>query len=45
MKKDKEGIKYLAREIKPDGIITTKSNLIKVAKKGRANCNSTSIFA
>ncbi|MFY0762474.1 glycerol-3-phosphate responsive antiterminator [Metabacillus dongyingensis] len=31
--KDKEGIKYLAREIKPDGIITTKSNLIKLAKK------------
>ncbi|MGG3573445.1 glycerol-3-phosphate responsive antiterminator [Bacillus gobiensis] len=31
--KDKEGIKYLARRVKPDGIVTTKNQLIHVAKK------------
>lgn len=31
--RDKEGMQYLARNVQPDGIITTKSNLIKMAKK------------
>ena len=31
--RDKEGIQYLAREVRPDGIITTKNNLIKMTKK------------
>lgn len=30
--KDKSGIIYIAKEFKPDGIITTKSSLIQVAK-------------
>lgn len=30
--KDSMGIKYIAREIKPDGIITTRGNLISCAK-------------
>ena len=29
---DKEGIQYLAKRIKPDGIISTKGHLIKLAK-------------
>jgi len=31
--KDSVGIRYIAREIKPDGIITTRSNLIGCAKR------------
>ncbi|MBS4535109.1 glycerol-3-phosphate responsive antiterminator [Clostridium sp. D2Q-14] len=31
--KDKWSLEYIAENIKPDGIITTKSNLIKLAKK------------
>jgi len=31
--KDKKAIEYIARKIKPDGIITTRSNLIKYAKE------------
>ena len=31
--RDKEGIRYLAHVIQPDGIITTKNNLIRMAKK------------
>lgn len=30
---DKAAVEYIAREIRPDGIITTRSNLIKAAKK------------
>lgn len=30
---DKEAVQYIAQEIRPDGIITTRSNLIKAAKK------------
>lgn len=30
---DKSGIKYIARVIKPDGIITTKNHIIKFAKE------------
>lgn len=31
--KDKEGIKYLSRQVKPDGIVTTKTHLLLAAKK------------
>ncbi|MBZ2173648.1 glycerol-3-phosphate responsive antiterminator [Schnuerera sp. xch1] len=31
--KDKWSLEYIAKNVKPDGIITTKSNLIKLAKK------------
>ncbi|WP_227765220.1 glycerol-3-phosphate responsive antiterminator [Zhaonella formicivorans] len=30
---DKAGVEYVAREVAPDGIITTRSNLIKAARK------------
>lgn len=30
---DKEGLKFLAKFVKPDGIVTTKSSLIQLAKK------------
>ena len=30
---DRAGLEYMAREINPDGIITTRSNLVKAAKK------------
>lgn len=30
---DKEGIKYLAQKVKPDGIVSTKNQLIQTAKK------------
>lgn len=30
---DKEGLEFVANYVKPDGIITTKNNLIKLAKK------------
>ncbi|MFC5653232.1 glycerol-3-phosphate responsive antiterminator [Paenibacillus solisilvae] len=30
---DKEGVKYLAEKVKPDGIVSTKSHLIQSAKK------------
>ncbi|MEW9670600.1 glycerol-3-phosphate responsive antiterminator [Ammoniphilus sp. 3BR4] len=30
---DKEGIKYLAREVKPNGVVTTKNHLIQAAKR------------
>ncbi|MEG6566143.1 glycerol-3-phosphate responsive antiterminator [Thermoanaerobacterium saccharolyticum] len=30
---DKEGLEFVANYVKPDGIITTKNNLIKIAKK------------
>ncbi|MED0738313.1 glycerol-3-phosphate responsive antiterminator [Aneurinibacillus thermoaerophilus] len=33
MSQDKEGIAFLARCVKPDGIITTRNNLVKQAKK------------
>lgn len=30
---DREGIKYLAKKVKPDGIVSTKNQLIQAAKK------------
>ncbi|WKV08783.1 glycerol-3-phosphate responsive antiterminator [Thermoanaerobacterium sp. CMT5567-10] len=30
---DKEGLEFVANYVKPDGVITTKNNLIKIAKK------------
>lgn len=30
---DQEGLQFIANYVKPDGIITTKANLIKIAKK------------
>lgn len=30
---DQEGLQFIAHYVKPDGIITTKANLIKIAKK------------
>jgi len=33
LSKDKKAIEYIARKIKPDGIITTRSNLVKYAKE------------
>lgn len=30
---DKEGIKFLAQKVKPDGIVSTKNHLLKTAKK------------
>ncbi|WP_368784322.1 glycerol-3-phosphate responsive antiterminator, partial [Acinetobacter baumannii] len=33
MSQDKEGVAFLARCVKPDGIVTTRHSLIKQAKK------------
>lgn len=30
---DKEGIRYLARRVKPDGVVTTKSQIVRAVKK------------
>ncbi len=30
---DKEGIQYLARRVKPDGVVTTKSQIVRAVKK------------